>query len=80
MSAAGGSEAGVEAFGQAGTEAEEVAVARAGTEAVVGADVGEGVLKLDNRLNADCDACDCDVAACPLSLCPFSSGRKQTTS
>lgn len=66
MSAAGGSESepGVGAFGQAGTEA------------VVGAVAGEGVSKLDNRLNADCDACDCDVAACPLSLCPFSSGGK----
>lgn len=66
MSAAGGSEAeaGVGAFGQVGTEA------------VVGAVAGEGGWKLDNQLNADCDACDCDVAACPLSLCPFSSGRK----
>lgn len=64
MSAAGGSESEVGAFGQAGTEA------------VVGAVAGEGVSKLDNRLNADCDACDCGVAAFPLSLCPFSSGRK----
>lgn len=93
MVAAGCSEpeAGVGAAGQAGTEAvvgavegagtESVvcAVGQAGTEAVMGAGVGEGVSRLDNRLNADCDACDCGVAACPPWMCPFSSAKKQKT-
>lgn len=76
---AGGSESGVGAFGQAGTEAGVGAVERAGTEAGVGAGVGEGVSKMDNQLNADCDACDCDVAACCFWMCPSSSARKTRT-
>lgn len=78
MGAAGqaGTEAVVFVAGQAGTEAAVCAVGQAGTEAVVGAGVGEGVSRLDNRLNADCDACDCDAAACPPWMCPFASARK----
>lgn len=72
-------EAGVGAVEKTGTEAGVGAVERAGTEAGVGAGVGEGVSKMDNQLNADCDACDCDVAACRFWMCPSSSARKTRT-